>query len=161
MSIQHSDKLMTFNQDYFSHGEGTFVLFRTMGSVSSSLIQWLFWKPRRLETLAHPTWQVPLNLGVRAPLLLCEAGTAEGLQTPSLLGASGQPWGAALTNAVLNPPLLPCDKSANLTWLFARCCVKRTMPWSTSWLRSIRKIVSWGEDDLLGGARRMYTEWLV
>jgi hypothetical protein len=27
--------------------------------VSSSLIQWRFLKPRRLETLAHSTWQGP------------------------------------------------------------------------------------------------------
>lgn len=57
------------------------------------------------------------------------------LQTPSPLSASGQPWGAVLTKAVSNPPFLPCDKSANLTWPFARCFVNRRMPWNPWLLR--------------------------
>lgn len=81
-----------------------------------------------------------------------EAGTTMDLQTPSLLSAAGQPRGAVLTKAVSNPPLLPCDKSANLTWPFARCFVKRRMPWNLGcWEET--KIVYW-EDKPLGGTRR-------
>lgn len=58
-SSQHSDKLMTFNQDYFFWCGGNFLFCFGWGSVSSSLIQWRFLKPRRLETLAHSTWQGP------------------------------------------------------------------------------------------------------
>lgn len=72
-SIQHSDKLMTFNRLFFLVW-GNFLFCCGWGSVSPSLMQWLFLKPWRLETLAHSTWQGPQvsevlpNLGVRTLL---------------------------------------------------------------------------------------------
>lgn len=142
-SIQHSDKLMTFNQDYFFLVWGEFFILLWMGKCESfpyAVAVFEAMKAGNIGTFhlarASSKWSTPQprskNSSSSCPT---EAGTTMDLQTPSLLSAAGQPRGAVLTKAVSNPPLLPCDKSANLTWPFARCFVKRRMPWNPWLLR--------------------------
>lgn len=65
------------------------------------------------------------NLRVRTLVPLVRGRDHKGPTDSISLLASGQPWGAVLTKAVLNPPLLPCDKPANLTWLFCKMLCKK------------------------------------